>query len=325
MPPAMRIRGFLSVAAPLVLAAVSAPAPASPGAAPGHVAAVPVAGRLQAGPAAGRSGPAATGKWYLEPRFEVRVTRNVVFDRVRTASGRTVVLRLDLYRPRRDPARDRPAMVFVHGGGFATGDKSLGPAPKLAHFFASLGYVAASIDYRLLSPRICTLQHGFSRSCFRAAMAAIHDSQAAVRWLRRHHSTYRVDTGRIGIEGESAGGIAATGVGMLATAPRGAGAHASPYSDAVGWFGSISGGMPHGRFVRRGGAPGILFSGTKDPVVPFAWSLATTVAMRDDGVPARLVALRGAGHVPWTAFGTLMTRDSVTFAYRHLHLAGADE
>jgi dipeptidyl aminopeptidase/acylaminoacyl peptidase len=231
-------------------------------------------------------------------------------------------LRLDLYLPTGDTARKRPTIVFVHGGGFAAGDKAIGPAPVLALAFAHLGYVTVSINYRLLSPKICDVTGGFTQVCLKAAIGLVHDAQAAVRWLRAKAGRYRIDTGRIGIEGESAGGIAATGVAMLSDQP---GSSGNPNeSSRVGWFGSISGGMPGGLFVQRAGSPGVLFSGTADHVVPYYWSASTAAAMRRDDVPVQLVPLVGAGHVPWQQDRVVITRDSILSAFGFLHLAHAD-
>jgi acetyl esterase/lipase len=260
---------------------------------------------------------------YLQPVFSnISITRNLAYGKAGALNGTLETLRLDLYQPAGDTARKRPVIVFVHGGGFAAGDKQIGPAPVLAAAFAHLGYVTVSIDYRLLSPTICDVKHGFTPVCLNAAIGVIHDAQAAVRWLRAKASPYRIDTSRIGIEGESAGGIAATGVAMLSDQPGSSGTPNE--SSRVGWFGSISGGMPGGRFVQRAGSPGILFSGTADPVVPYAWSASTAAAMRQDGVPVQLVTLVGAGHVPWQQDHIVITRDSILSAYRSLYLAHAD-
>ena len=64
--------------------------------------------------------------------------------------GREVCrLMLDLYTPDGDDSASRPLLVFAHGGAFFNGDKAIEPIVKWCRYFASLGYVVASVNYRL--------------------------------------------------------------------------------------------------------------------------------------------------------------------------------
>jgi acetyl esterase/lipase len=69
---------------------------------------------------------------------------------------------------------------------------------------AQRGYVAATVTYRL------TPKHPFP--------AAIHDVQAAVRWLRANAAKYHIDPNRIGVTGSSAGGHLAQFLGVTSDA-----------------------------------------------------------------------------------------------------------
>lgn len=91
-----------------------------------------------------------------------------------------------------------PGIVVVHGGGWVKGDKTKFRA--LAIELANRGYVTMAIEYRLAG-----------EAKFPAAM---HDCQAAVRYLRTHAAEYGVDPDWIGAVGGSAGGHL---VGLLAT------------------------------------------------------------------------------------------------------------
>ena len=117
--------------------------------------------------------------------------------------GNQVTLRLDLYQPTGDTAARRPAIVWVHGGGFTTGSRTDSYIVDLATSYAKLGYVSASISYRLLAPNGCG--GAATSECVTAAIAAKHDAQAAVRWLRANAANLRVDSSRIAIGGASAG------------------------------------------------------------------------------------------------------------------------
>jgi para-nitrobenzyl esterase len=258
--------------------------------------------------------------------------RDVVFTSVsRTAdiqygsapdlSGNPVALKMDMYQPAGDTVRQRPAVIFVHGGSFSAGDKASGPSADLAGLFPKLGYVAFSINYRLLGSG-CTGSTAGSATCTNAALFAISDAQAAVRWVRQHADQYGVDPGRVGIGGESAGGIAATGVGLLSENP-GAGGNGL-YSDRVQGFFSISGGLPNGVYASADDAPGLLVHGTADNVVPYQWSVDTTTALQKVNRFALLRTIDGAGHVPWyEPYRSEMTTQAEYFFYYTLDLAHA--
>ena len=98
-------------------------------------------------------------------------------------------LQMDIYRPC-DAWSELPAVVCIHGGGWAKGDRS--SHRKVAQAIAARGFVAATISYRLSG------EAGFP--------AAIHDCKAAVRFLRANANEYGIDGANIGAIGLSAGG-----------------------------------------------------------------------------------------------------------------------
>ncbi len=113
---------------------------------------------------------------------------------------------LDLALPKRSQEKPRPGLVIIHGGGWLEGDKSSFSTPKNRPpgniiDFASIGFVAATINYRLSK-----------EAPFPAALA---DCQCAVRFLRAHSRDYNLDPERIGAWGNSAGGHLALMLGMI--------------------------------------------------------------------------------------------------------------
>lgn len=99
---------------------------------------------------------------------------------------------LDLYLPKADSSgRLRPAIIFIHGGGWRAGDKQKGQWRSLPAAYAAAGYVTISVNYRL------TAEAAFP--------AQIHDVKTAVRWLRANAEKHRVDPDRLGAYGNSAG------------------------------------------------------------------------------------------------------------------------
>lgn len=105
---------------------------------------------------------------------------------------------LELARPVSKPQAPRPAVVFIHGGGWASADRTNGT--PLILLLAENGFVAVSIDYRLSGVA------GFP--------SQLEDGKCAVRFLRAHAAEYGVDPGRIGVMGGSAGGHLAALVGL---------------------------------------------------------------------------------------------------------------
>jgi dienelactone hydrolase len=258
---------------------------------------------------------------YRDQVFDtVAVTSNLQYGTAPDANNQPVALRLDLYTP---PASDtqtsRPALVWVHGGGFSGGDKANVVPVDVANTFAKLGYVVVSINYRLLGSG-CVANPG-AAVCTVAALEAQHDAQAAVRWLRANATTYGVDPSRIGIGGESAGGITATLLGLHS---EDVGSSGNPgFPSTVRGFVSVSGGLPGGVFATPDDASGLFFHGTADNVVPASWSNATVGELIKAGVPAWLQHQDGAGHVPWAQYRALYLEQASYFLYLTLDLGHA--
>jgi len=247
------------------------------------------------------------------------VTTNIQYGEAPDANGNPVALRLDLYQPSPDSQTSRPALVWVHGGGFSSGDKSNTVPVDIGQTFSKQGYVVASINYRLLGSGC--VANPSQPSCTIAALEAQHDAQAAIRYLRANASTYGIDPARIAIGGESAGGITATLVGLHS---EDVGSSGNPgFDSTVRGFVSISGGLPNGIFASPGDALGLFFHGTADNVVPYQWSDATTAEMIKAGVGAWLQHQDGAGHVPYAQYRSLYLEQTDYFLYLALDLAHA--
>jgi arylformamidase len=106
---------------------------------------------------------------------------------------------LDVYAP---PAGDRgctrrPMVVWVHGGGWTSGDKSEYMADKAA-LFNGAGYVFASVNYRLTD----------KTSVPPAPQHPVHDQDTAdaVAWLIHHAEDIGADPDHVALFGHSAGG-----------------------------------------------------------------------------------------------------------------------
>jgi acetyl esterase/lipase len=111
---------------------------------------------------------------------------------------------IDIYRPA-DQTGLRPAVLFIHGGGWSFGNHKATVQSKPAHFTGN-GYVFASTGYRLLPDAPVETQ--------------AEDVGAALRKLRAEAGALGIDPDRIVLMGHSAGAHLAA---LVATDPRYAG------------------------------------------------------------------------------------------------------
>jgi acetyl esterase/lipase len=111
--------------------------------------------------------------------------------------------KLDLYLPNGPDRLDRPAVVFIHGGGFTGGDKAEYRSASVSADLARAGYVVVSCNY-VLGPK--TKEGVWPQN--------IADCREAVRWVRGHAKELGVNPDRIAVAGGSAGGYLALMVGL---------------------------------------------------------------------------------------------------------------
>ncbi len=94
-----------------------------------------------------------------------------------------------------------PMLLYLHGGGFTVG--SLITHDVLCRQLSRLGHCAVvSLDYRLAP------EHRFP--------TAVHDSWDALNWLHQHGQALGLDTQRLAVGGDSAGGTLAAVCALMA-------------------------------------------------------------------------------------------------------------
>jgi acetyl esterase/lipase len=201
-----------------------------------------------------------------------------------------------------DPAGDRRAVLMVHGGGWAAGDR--GELRDLATMAAREGVVAFSMDYRL------TAQDGV-----RWPMPA-DDVSDVLAWLRANAKRLRIDPDRIALLGGSAGGHLAAWVARDADPSK------RPARLIVLWGPWDLGPLPeHGPdWVRPTVArlldgqparaasplhhlvhdmpPTLIVHGSADEIVPVEQSRRACAALRALGNACTLVELPDQAHAP---------------------------
>ena len=223
-------------------------------------------------------------------------------------------LKLDIARPKTGDG-PFPAILCIHGGGFRAGNRE--GYDGLCIRLAEKGYVAVTITYRL-APK-----YPFP--------AAIHDTKAAIRWLRANAAKYTIDPERIGVTGGSAGGhlaqfLAVTGDVKEFEGEGGNPTQSSKVACVVNYFGPsdftksygksvdaaevlplfLGGNLEKARplhirasplyWVTPNAAPTLCIHGTEDKYVAHEQAVWLVDKLKAANVEAELLTLEGAGH-----------------------------
>ena len=113
-------------------------------------------------------------------------------------------LALNAYLP--TTSGPHPAVILIHGGAWASGDKI--SHARFGELMVEWGYAAFAINHRL-APEF-------------PFPAAVADVQCAIAWVREHAAKYNVDPSLIALMGTSAGGhlAALAGLAAMPSAPE---------------------------------------------------------------------------------------------------------
>jgi acetyl esterase/lipase len=217
-----------------------------------------------------------------------------------------VALKMDVYYPSENNGRF-PVTMYVHGGGWSSGDKAQGAGAIEIPALQKAGFLVVSVNYRLAPEYVFP--------------AMIEDVKCAVRSLRAHADEYNLNTNRIGVWGGSAGGHL---VNLLGTTDESAGFDVGEYLEyssrvqaVVDMFGpadltvQFQGGYESARrvfgdfdvalaspvtYVSADDPPFLILHGEKDALVPIEQSQILLSALQLAGVPAELVPVVNANH-----------------------------
>lgn len=222
-------------------------------------------------------------------------------------------LRLNIIAPQMDPSVKKPAVVYIHGGGWQRGTWHT----ERNRFLAQRGYLTVSIEYRFSQEAIFPAQ--------------IEDAKTAVRWLRAYADIFGIDPNRIGAWGHSAGGFLALLLGTAGGVEdlEGYGGY-HPYSSEVQAVISLAGPTDFSQsgaraqrptstrsrliggplpeypdrvaranpitYIDSDDPPFLFIHGAADLTVPFSQSQLMHDALKAQGVSSCLVRVINAGH-----------------------------
>jgi predicted esterase len=236
--------------------------------------------------------------------------------------GNLEPLRLWVAEPHNGVA-NRPALVWLHGGGFAVGiDSMYSLANGTGKAYAQRGYVGFAVEYRIDTTLIGP-QSGSQRppslcqwvqdnpnpndpvwlarrdQCKRNILAAQYDALAAVRWIRRHATQYGIDPNKVAVGGFSAGAVTAANTGYqsddVGTVSYFTGDTLSPAASkpqatfgASGCVYTEDGGAPP--TIGAGDAPASFIHSRFDQAVPYSCEALTATTARTLGLEAELTS-----------------------------------
>ena len=175
-----------------------------------------------------------------------------------------VTLEMDIYKPvGDDPSAKRPLLLMMHGGSFFIGNKQEPGQVGWCQYFASLGYVAVSINYRLGF-------HAQKKEFREAELRALEDADAALEYLLGREDL-RIDPQRVFAAGTSAGAMTALNLAfrlygdqpMKEVKPR------LPAGFHIRGVANLWGSVHDLKVLENARVPILSFQSTADPVMPY--------------------------------------------------------
>lgn len=264
------------------------------------------------------------GRYWNEIFPTVNKTADVNYGSNTTVSGTTQALLMDIYEPAGDTVAMRPCLVFAHGGSFIGGAKTDQDVVSLCNHFTKMGYVCASIEYRI--------GMGFPIDSIHAAKAvlrAVQDMKAAVRYFRKDAATadlYHIHPAYVFAGGSSAGAFMALHLAYMDSADVPAYVGLSAMGGIEGMSGNpgypsdvkavinLCGALGDSSWINAGDIPFVSMHGTADQTVPYGSAIiyvvgfpilevdgSSSLKIRADnvGVNNPFYTWPGAPHVPY--------------------------
>jgi acetyl esterase/lipase len=259
-------------------------------------------------PGSAQLSPAAT--WAAQFSNNYTVTPNVTY-----LVANNYEAKLDIYA-RRNTTGPQPTLIHIHGGGWTGGTKESGLSFLMPWF--EMGWNVVNVEYRLARVSL--------------APAAVEDCLCALRWIAAHAKEHNIDTTRLVVTGDSAGGHLALTTGMI---PESAGLDRQcpgvplpKVAAIVNWYGITDvvdlldgpnrksyavawlSSMPNRNeiaqrvspltYVRAGLPPVLTIHGDADPTVPYTHALRLQEALERAAVPHQLLTIPGGKHGNFT-------------------------
>lgn len=264
---------------------------------------------------------------FLDPIFTCAKTQDVQYATAKSGDTEMPLL-LDVYQPSPNAGLPQklPAMILLFGGGWIKGGKDVKYIRDLSEYYATRGYVAISVQYRIQKDNPPPVPgpgaNPESNGRFRLINAAIQDTANAVRWVRENSAKYQIDPDRIAIGGVSAGAFNSLYVGLCDEEIVGPDAKVAAVISLMGAMES--------KYIDKDDPPVFIAHGTSDNVAPYA--MVESMVNRLDEVEAAYAfyPVDGAAHrlqtILETEFdGKSVQEHSLDFCFKALKLSELTE
>lgn len=198
-------------------------------------------------------------------------------------------LLLDIYYPESNNDKPLPCVVWIHGGGLT--DTTIQKDYDLIRWGAARtaenGYLSVSIDYRLINES--------------PLPTAIQDCLTSIRFLKSHALEYRIDTTRIAVVGESAGGYLAGICSFMCNTNIFTTKDWSHSSNNIAcgvlWYPAVDRWEYNMLdYISPDDIPVISIHGNKDDIVPVSKSHLIQSKCKEKGIDFKLYTIDGADH-----------------------------
>jgi len=267
-------------------------------------------------------------------------TTGIQYGNATTYGGTNQDLYLDFYEPSGDVATERPLIIVAFGGSFIAGARE--DMDWMCEYYASLGYAAATIDYRLYDGPLFPLPDSVAMT--EEVLMAVSDMKAAIRFFKEDaatNNTYRIDTNYIFLGGISAGAITAAHTALLDSNDviesyiqpllannggwTGNSSSNTQYTDNVRGLLNFSGALRKSSYIDANDPEFFSVHDAGDDVVPYATGAASVAGFpiitmqgsyemdqqaQNVGVNSELITFPGNGHVSYFQ-GSNQVADSV--------------
>jgi dienelactone hydrolase len=181
----------------------------------------------------------------------------------------SLTLELDLFLPGNPSQEDVPLVIYVHGGGFSTGERSSGHS--LAKHLVDNNIACASITYTLYMKDKSFGCDGILPEKVKAIRIAASQLWHATDYMIQKSEQHHLDTSRIFIAGSSAGAETVLHAAYWDRSSMQLYGRGLPnefeYSGVIAGAGAI---MDLNLITKKNKIPMMFFHGDEDPLVPYA-------------------------------------------------------